>query len=206
MTLTQTKPATRNKYQARLDELHQLSNELHQQSLTNPTEELVRRIEEIAAERERIYQEWEKSWQAPAANAIEPAPATIPAPATPAAPSHTAPTTAAIPATRATKKLMPAIVPVKRLTSDISASNFDRHELEIAAELSLAVGGFCNPLIVRRDGGSYRVVSGHFQYHAAVRARAIDPRAGENIPAIVLEPENEAAILAQIEMLKLRRF
>ena len=101
------------------------------------------------------------------------------------------------------KKLMLSIVPVKqRITSDVPACNFDPNELEIAGELSLAIGGFCSPLVLPRDGDNYKVVSGHFQFHAAVLARKLNPRAGENIPAIVLEAENQSVILAQIKILK----
>jgi hypothetical protein len=205
MTLTQTKPATRNRFQIRLDELHQLSIALHQQSLTNPTDELVRQIEEVARERELVYQEWEASWQPIATDSIEPA-AAIPATATPATATLAATKSAAIPAAvqPATKKLMLSLVSVKRITSDVPACNFDRNELEIAGELSLAIGGFVIPPVLRRDGNNYKVISGHFQYHAAVLARRLNPRAGETIPAIVLELETQSAVLAQLEMLKLR--
>jgi hypothetical protein len=107
-------------------------------------------------------------------------------------------------ATVATKKLMLTLVSVKRLTSDISASNFDQFELEIAGELSLAIDGFIIPPVLVRDSSGYRVVSGHFQYHAAVLARRLNPKAGETIPAIVLEAENQSAVLAQLGILKLR--
>lgn len=102
----------------------------------------------------------------------------------------------------APKKLLPSIVPVKRITSDIPASNFDPFELEILGELSLLIGGFVVPPVLVRDSGGYRVVSGHIQYHAAVLARRLNPRAGEAIPAIVLEPENQATALAQLKRLK----
>jgi hypothetical protein len=42
-----------------------------------------------------------------------------------------------------------------------------------------------------RDSSGYKIISGHFQYHAAVVARQLNPRAGEHIPAIVLETENQ---------------
>ena len=100
------------------------------------------------------------------------------------------------------KKLMLTLVAVKRITSDVAASNFDRNELEIAGELMLSIGGFVIPPILVRDCGGYRVVSGHFQFHAAVLARQLNPRAGEHIPAIVLEPENQATALAQLKRLK----
>jgi hypothetical protein len=100
------------------------------------------------------------------------------------------------------KKLMLTLVAVKRISSDIPACNFDRNELEIAGELSLALGGFVIPPVVVRDSSGYKIISGHFQYHAAVLARQLNPRAGETIPAIVLEPENQAAALNQLKRLK----
>ena len=102
----------------------------------------------------------------------------------------------------ATKKLLPLIVPISRISSDISVSNFDRNELEILGELSLTLGGFVTPPVLVRDSAGYRVVAGHLQYHAAVLAHRLNPRAGETIPAIVLEEENQAAAIAQLKMLK----
>jgi len=102
----------------------------------------------------------------------------------------------------ASKKLMLTLVAVKRISSDVAASNFDRNELEIAGELSLAIGGFVIPPVLVRDSSGYRVVSGHFQFHAAVLARRLNPKAGETIPAIVLEAENQSAVLAQLKILK----
>lgn len=100
------------------------------------------------------------------------------------------------------KKLLPLIVPISRISSDISVSNFDRNELEILGELSLVLGGFLVPPVLVRHSGGYKVVSGHLQYHAAVLAKQLNPRAGENIPAIVLEEENQAAALSQLKRLK----
>ena len=102
----------------------------------------------------------------------------------------------------ATKKLMLTLVAVKRISSDVAASNFDRNELEIAGELSLAIGGFVIPPVLVRDSNGYKVISGHLQFHAAVLARRLNPRAGETIPAIVLEAENQSAVMAQLRLLK----
>jgi len=100
------------------------------------------------------------------------------------------------------KKLMLSLVSVKRISSDIPACNFDPNELEIAGELSLAIGGFIIPPVVVRDSSGYKIISGHFQYHAAVLARKLNPRAGETIPAIVLEAEIQTTASAQLKMLK----
>jgi hypothetical protein len=102
----------------------------------------------------------------------------------------------------AAKKLNLSLVAVKRITSDIPATNFDQFELEIAGELSLAIGGFVIPPVLVRDSSGYKIISGHFQYHAAVLARRLNPRAGETIPAIILESENQAAALSQLKRLK----
>ena len=145
---------------------------------------------------------------APAPTEPAPAPATLPAP-TPAAAIGTNDEppnrgdngrgrVQPVPA----KKLMLSLVSVKRITSDVPACNFDSNELEIAGELSLAIGGFVIPPVLVRDSGGYRVISGHFQFHAAVLARQLNPRAGETIPAIILEEENQAAALNQLKRLK----
>jgi len=89
----------------------------------------------------------------------------------------------------AAKKLMPALVPVRRMISNVPEAYFDRSELEVAAAQSLAVGGFFDPPVVRRDGENYQVISGHFEFHAAAIAREIDPQAGETIPAFIVETE-----------------
>jgi hypothetical protein len=103
---------------------------------------------------------------APAPTTPKPATPSTPAPATLSAEKPApAPTPAAIgendePPNRgdngrgrvepiAPKKLNLSLVAVKRISSDIPASNFDQFELEIAGELSLAIGGF---IIPRRAG------------------------------------------------------
>jgi|GEM_PF-6835358 len=89
----------------------------------------------------------------------------------------------------AAKKLMPALVSVRRMISNVPEAYFDRSELEVAATQSLALGGFFDPPVVRRDGENYQVIVGHFEFHAAAIARQIDPQAGEKIPAFIVETE-----------------
>jgi len=90
---------------------------------------------------------------------------------------------------RAAKKLMPALVSVRRMISHVPEAFFDRSELEAAATQSLQLGGFFDPPVVRRDGENYQVISGYFEFHAAKIARQIDPQAGETIPAFIVEIE-----------------
>jgi len=70
---------------------------------------------------------------------------------------------------------MLSLVSVKRIVSDLPTSNFDRNELEIAGELSLAHGGLIALPVAWRDSNGYKVVAGHFQYHAAERAPRLNP-------------------------------
>jgi hypothetical protein len=90
---------------------------------------------------------------------------------------------------RPPKKLMPALVSVRRMISNVPQAYFDQAELEAAATQSLELGGFFDPPVVRRDGENYQVLSGHFEFHAAAIARMFDPQAGETIPAFILETE-----------------
>ena len=90
---------------------------------------------------------------------------------------------------RAAKKLMPALVSVRRMISAVPVAYFDQAELEAAATQSLELGGFFDPPVVRRDGENYQVISGHFEFRAAVIAQQIDPQAGETIPAFIVETE-----------------
>ncbi len=103
------------------------------------------------------------------------------------------------------KKLLPSLVAVKRVTSNVPATNFNRADLETAARTSLELGGFIQPLVVRRTGTelnlTYEVVSGHFQYHAACIARDIDFLAGETVSAYIMEPETEAPITQQLDII-----
>jgi hypothetical protein len=97
---------------------------------------------------------------------------------------------------------MLSLVSVKRIVSDVPASNFDQFDLEVAGELSLSLGGFIIPPVLVRDSSGYKVIAGHFQFHAAVLARQLNPRAGETIPVIVLESENQSAAMNQLKRLK----
>jgi len=106
------------------------------------------RIEEIAIEGEQVHKEWEASWQEPIAPSAETVATVATAPA--AIGENDEPPNRGDNGHRrvqptAAKKLMLSLVSVKCLVSDVPASNFDPGELEIAGELSLAIGGFVIP-------------------------------------------------------------
>jgi hypothetical protein len=103
------------------------------------------------------------------------------------------------------KKLHLSLVAVKRITSNVPATEFNLTDLETAALTSLQLGGFITPPVLRRTGTeldlSYEVVTGHFQYHAACIAREIDYLAGETIGCVIIEPETETAIREQLQVI-----
>ncbi|MCU0570633.1 MAG: helix-hairpin-helix domain-containing protein [Oculatellaceae cyanobacterium Prado106] len=100
-------------------------------------------------------------------------------------------------------KLPTSLVAVKKITSSVARSSFLAETIEKVAQLMIRVEGTINPIILRRTSlESYEVVEGHFEYYAAVRAREISPLKGEMIQAIILEPENEEALLDQITFLR----
>lgn len=99
--------------------------------------------------------------------------------------------------------LNPSLIPVKKITSNQPRSSFSQDVLEQAAKAILEAEGTINPIVVRQVSlREFEVIEGHLEYYAAVRAREIDLGRGEMIDAIVVQPENEAAILEQICLLR----
>jgi competence ComEA-like helix-hairpin-helix protein len=100
-------------------------------------------------------------------------------------------------------KLQTSLVAVKKIESDVARSSFSAEAIEQVAQLMIQAEGTINPIILKRTSlESYQVVDGHFEYYAAVRAREMSPLKGEMIQAIILEPENEEVLLAQVNLLR----
>lgn len=100
-------------------------------------------------------------------------------------------------------KLYYQLVSVQDIQSSLSASQFPTEEIEQAANLFLEAELTIQPVVLRQNSlESYAVIYGDFVYFAAVRAREINPRKAETIQAVVLDSENESALLKQVELLK----
>ena len=100
-------------------------------------------------------------------------------------------------------KLPTKLVAVRKISSTVARSSFPAEKIEKTADLIIQVEGIINPIVLRRTSlESYEVVDGHFEYYAAVRAREISLLKGEMIQAIILEPENEEALLKQLDLLR----
>ena len=84
-------------------------------------------------------------------------------------------------------RLMPQLVPVSRIHCQIPASQYPPDSVAAAAADILTAGALAVPLVVRPFGDDWRLIDGAFAYHAAVKAREIDPLAGEKVLAFVVE-------------------
>ncbi|NJR49421.1 MAG: hypothetical protein HC780_07455 [Leptolyngbyaceae cyanobacterium CSU_1_3] len=106
-------------------------------------------------------------------------------------------------------KFATSLVAVKKINCSVPRSNFADEEIDQVAKLILQLEGIINPLVLRKTSlDSYEVASGGFEYHAAVRAREIDPFKGETIAAFIIDPggedalEKNEALEAQIQALR----
>jgi len=94
-------------------------------------------------------------------------------------------------------------VDVVTITSHRSRSEFDASLIEDLSEQILKTGGLVRPLVLKQTGiESFEVVEGDLEFFAAVRAYEKDPRKAEMVNALVLKPESQETVLAQIASLK----
>jgi len=102
------------------------------------------------------------------------------------------------------KKISHAIVLVEDIRSSLPRSQFSEADLDEAAQLLLKIKGVITPLILLETGvDSYKVIEGHFEYYAALRAEEIDPLQGETINAYLIEDEADVAFYKkQVEVFR----
>ena len=100
--------------------------------------------------------------------------------------------------------LIPTIIKINKLVSLVPLSNFSENTLkEVAIEI-IKVDGIINPPVVIQTGSeNYEIVSGDFEYHAAVKAMEMDSNIDE-IAVFLMSKENSVAIERQIEFLRKR--
>ena len=97
---------------------------------------------------------------------------------------------------------------VKQITSDVPCMLSDA-ALNKLAESILKVEGSLSPMVVKRvksssyESETYKVVKGHSQYYAAVRAKKLNPRDGESIGVFIIEGAKSEALEEQLEILKM---
>ena len=95
------------------------------------------------------------------------------------------------------------LVETKLISSSQAASNFSQSEIDKLAKLILDTDGLLRPLILKEVSfEQYEVVSGHLEYHAAVRAKEKDALKAEMVNALVIKAEKEKAAVQQAQLLE----
>lgn len=95
------------------------------------------------------------------------------------------------------------MVDVESVTSSIPRSNFLETDLDLIADMILESRGILKPLVLKKTGfEKYKVIDGHFEYYAAVRAREKNPSEGEMVNALIVSPEEEKAVVKQAAALR----
>ena len=102
------------------------------------------------------------------------------------------------------KKISHAIVLVEDIHSSLPRTEFSEADLDEAARLLLKIEGVITPPILLENGvDSYKLIDGHFEYYAALRAGEIDPLKGETINAYIAGSEDEIAVYKkQVEVFR----
>ena len=96
------------------------------------------------------------------------------------------------------------LIDVKDIKSDVARSTFDEKELEKLANLILATGCLLQPLVLTQTSPvAYKILEGHLEYHAAVRANEKDAKRSLSgmVSAFVVKQEIETAAVEQMKVL-----
>jgi ParB family chromosome partitioning protein len=99
-------------------------------------------------------------------------------------------------------KLQPSLVVTRKIAAASPRAAHDEAQVESLAQLIVDAGGLTHPLIVERDGvDSYRLVEGELAYHAAARAKELDPLTAETVLAFIVEPQQAKVLKRQQSLL-----
>jgi hypothetical protein len=102
-------------------------------------------------------------------------------------------------------RYLPSLVTVRDIQPQTSRAEHPPETIEQLARGILAAGGLARPLVVRQTGmESFALLEGELAYHAAARARELDPVQAEAVLAFVATRENEAELLKQHALLGAR--
>lgn len=102
-------------------------------------------------------------------------------------------------------KLQPSLVVTRKIEAATPRAAHETDKVEALAQLIVEAGALCHPLIVERSGvETYRLLEGELAYHAAARAKELDPLTAESVLAFVVEPEQGKALRRQLTMLGAR--
>lgn len=96
-----------------------------------------------------------------------------------------------------------SLVDVSSIQASVPRSNFSEEQIEQLADMILECEGVLNVILLTQIGiNNYRVLAGDLEYYAAVRAKEKNPRQGEMINAVIVQPQNQEVLLKQAELFK----
>ncbi|MFM6455826.1 MAG: hypothetical protein ACKPH7_28915 [Planktothrix sp.] len=96
-----------------------------------------------------------------------------------------------------------SLVDVSSIQSNVPRSNFSEEQIEQLADMILECEGVLNVILLTQIGiNNYRVLAGDLEYYAALRAKEKNPRQGEMINAVIVQPQNQEVLLKQAELFK----
>lgn len=99
-------------------------------------------------------------------------------------------------------RYLPSLVTVRDIQPQTARAEHPPETIEQLARGILAAGGLARPLVVRQTGmAAFALLEGELAYHAAARARELDPVQAEAVLAFVATRENEAELLKQHALL-----
>jgi Rho termination factor, N-terminal domain. len=91
-------------------------------------------------------------------------------------------------------------VDVSSIQSNVPRSDFSEDQIEQLADMILESEGVLNVILLTQTGiNNYIVLAGDLEYYAAVRAKEKNPRQGEMINAVIVQPQNQDTLLKQAE-------
>jgi response regulator RpfG family c-di-GMP phosphodiesterase len=96
-----------------------------------------------------------------------------------------------------------SLVDVRAIQSNVPRSNFSEEQIEQLADMILECEGVLNVISLSQTGiNNYIVLAGDLEYYAAVRAKEKNPRQGEMINAVIVQPSNQDTALKQADFFK----
>lgn len=96
-----------------------------------------------------------------------------------------------------------SLVDVSSIQASVPRSNFSEEQIEQLADMILECEGVLNVILLTQIGiNNYRVLAGDLEYYAALRAKEKNPRQGEMINAVIVQPQNQEVLLKQAELFK----
>lgn len=99
-------------------------------------------------------------------------------------------------------RYLPSLVTVRDIQPRTSRAEHPPETVELVARRILEAGALARPLVVRQTGlESFELLDGELAYHAAARARELDPVQAEAVLAFLATRDNEAELLQQLTLL-----